>query len=263
MVGRPCAKYTTTGSRNTPGFAGQACRPMRPPNQSGSENAAKSGKSRSRLNYPATGPAETIDATGTNPTLSPEIFPTYISVRRVLASLPTGQAMNMSSIRSVSSPSLDSRWKCGRCGKIVFMNLAIRLVELRRFRIARFLLAVTYNVDIPKTVRIGVEFQLPHSGMGTVIFGGTVIADRVQIFQQVTIGRSDAHIPRSARKRDPIILIGDDAILCPGAKIIASGDLTVAPGTIVTPNSVLTESTEPWQVWSGNPAKPLLRKRST
>lgn len=133
------------------------------------------------------------------------------------------------------------------------MSLVGRLVQLRRFKLVRQVLCATYNLEIPASVVIGDDFQLPHSAMGTVIGGSTTIGDRVQVFQQVTIGRADPWQP--AGQGFVGAVIEDDVILCPGAKISYHNSIRVAAGTVVGANAVLTRSTGEWEIWAGAPAK--------
>jgi len=58
------------------------------------------------------------------------------------------------------------------------------------------------------------------------------------------------------------IIIEDDVILFPGAKILAGDGITrLQRGTIVAANAVLTGSTGPGEIWAGVPAR-LIGKRS-
>lgn len=84
------------------------------------------------------------------------------------------------------------------------MGIAERLVARRNWRLAR-LAAVPLNLSVPAEVRIGNGLQLVHYGFGTVIYPEVTIGDRVRIYQQVTIGRKDAHIQRadSDERGDP------------------------------------------------------------
>ena len=140
------------------------------------------------------------------------------------------------------------------------MKLMKRLVRWRRYRLAKELLAL-YGVEIPAAVEIGRDFQLVHRGFGTVIHPSTRIGDRVTIYHQVTIGRSDAHLPghRSALAE---IVIEDDVVLFPGAKVLAGdGTTRLGRGTIVAANAVLLCSTGEDEIWAGVPAR-LVSKRA-
>lgn len=57
------------------------------------------------------------------------------------------------------------------------------------------------------------------------------------------------------------VVVEDNAVLCAGATVICKmGTLTIANGTVVGANSVLTQSTEPNEIWAGVPAR-LVGKR--
>jgi serine O-acetyltransferase len=52
------------------------------------------------------------------------------------------------------------------------------------------------------------------------------------------------------------IVIEDDVILSPGAKVLCKeGVLRVRRGTVVGANAVLLQSTGEWEIWAGVPAK--------
>lgn len=136
-----------------------------------------------------------------------------------------------------------------------------------------------YGLVIPDEVEIGNDFHLQYRGMGTVVHPAVTIGDRVAIYHQVTIGQADGWLPwwdpeeaapdcfHSAMER---VIIGDDVILFPGAKILGGpGITTVGTGTIVGANAVLTRSTGEWEIWAGVPARrigerdPLAPRRFT
>ena len=119
-----------------------------------------------------------------------------------------------------------------------------RLLPWRRYRLIRELLML-YGIDMPPEVVVGKDLRLIHRGIG----------DRVQIYHQVTIGRSDAHLPRE-RIRSMLIEIGDDVVIYPGAKVLCrSGVLRIGNGTIIGANAVVTRSTGEGEVWAGIPAR--------
>ncbi|WP_431800291.1 hypothetical protein [Microbacterium kunmingense] len=136
------------------------------------------------------------------------------------------------------------------------MTLIQTLVKHRRNRIARELLML-YGLEVHAQTPIGKNFTLQHRGMGTVIHPGAVIGDNVTIFHQVTIGRADAYVPWDESPMERIE-IGDDAVLCAGAKILGGPGVTrVGAGTVIAANAVLTTSTGEWEIWGGVPAKKL------
>jgi serine O-acetyltransferase len=116
------------------------------------------------------------------------------------------------------------------------------------------------GVEIPRGVPIGPGFELAHGGVGVVIHSKAVIGARVKIYPGVTIGRADIYRPASESKFEGII-IEDDVILAPGAKILCkAGVLRVGRGSVIGANAVLLESTGEAEVWAGAPARCVGRR---
>jgi serine O-acetyltransferase len=133
-----------------------------------------------------------------------------------------------------------------------------RLVNARTIpkigRLAYFMLKLL-GVEIPRSVKIGEDFELAHGGFGVVIHPSTTIGKRVKIYPGVTLGRADIFRP-AAQSRFEGIEVEDDAILCPGAKILCKeGVLRVGRGSVVGANAVLLESTGANEIWAGVPAE--------
>lgn len=132
-----------------------------------------------------------------------------------------------------------------------------RLVYLRRSplrRLAKELLAL-YGVEVPSSVEVGPGLKVLHRGFGTVIHGSTRIGSDVTIYHGVTVGRADVWVPGEKSKMERVV-IGDGAVLCAGAKILCkTGTLTIAPGTVVGANAVVTQDTGPNEIWAGAPAR--------
>lgn len=111
------------------------------------------------------------------------------------------------------------------------------------------------GVEIPRSVRVGPDFELAHGGVGVVVHSSSVIGARVKIYPGVTLGRADIY-RSSERSHFEGIVIEDDVILSPGAKILCKeGVLVVGRGTMVAANAVLLESTGEEEVWAGLPAR--------
>jgi len=111
------------------------------------------------------------------------------------------------------------------------------------------------GVEIPRPVRIGDEFELAHGGFGVVIHPCTTIGKRVKIYPGVTLGRADIFRPATQSQFEGIV-IEDDVILCPGAKILCKeGILRVGKGSVVGANAVLLGSTGVNEIWAGVPAR--------
>ncbi len=111
------------------------------------------------------------------------------------------------------------------------------------------------GVEIPLSVRIGRDFILVHGGFGVVFHSSTVIGDRVRVYQGVGVGRAEIHHSMDQSRFDKIV-IEDDVILSPGAKVLCKeGVLRIARGTVVGANSVLLQSTGENEIWAGVPAR--------
>ncbi len=120
--------------------------------------------------------------------------------------------------------------------------------------IAYYLLKLL-GIEIPRPVKVGEELELAHGGFGVVIHPQTVIGKHVKIYPGVTLGRADIYRPSTDSHFEGII-IEDEAILCPGAKILCkAGVLRVRRGTVVGANAVLLESTGENEIWAGVPAR--------
>jgi serine O-acetyltransferase len=111
------------------------------------------------------------------------------------------------------------------------------------------------GVEIPRSVKIGEALEIAHGGFGVVIHSNTVIGDRVKIYPGVGIGRADIYRPIEQSRFEGVI-IEDDVILSPGAKILCKeGWLRVSRGSVVGANAVLLESTGEDEIWAGIPAR--------
>lgn len=111
------------------------------------------------------------------------------------------------------------------------------------------------GAEIPRPVKIGRDFLLVHGGFGVVIHPRTTIGARVKIYPGVTLGRADIHVA-AERSRFEGIVIEDDVILAPGAKVLCKdGVLRVGRGSMVGANAVLLESTGEGEIWAGIPAR--------
>lgn len=136
-------------------------------------------------------------------------------------------------------------------------DLYTRLLYARRLhlfgRVAYYALKLL-GVEVPLSVSIGDDVTLEHGGFGTVIHPNCQIGSRVKIYPGVTLGRADIY--RSMERSNfEGILIEDDVILAPGAKVLGKqGLLVVGRGTVIGANAVLLESTGPDEIWSGIPA---------
>jgi serine O-acetyltransferase len=111
------------------------------------------------------------------------------------------------------------------------------------------------GIEIPRPVKVGGQLELAHGGFGVVIHPQTRIGERVKIYPGVTLGRADIYRPVNQSSFEGII-IEDDVILCPGAKILCKqGILKVGRGSVIGANAVLLESTGENEIWAGVPAR--------
>jgi serine O-acetyltransferase len=116
------------------------------------------------------------------------------------------------------------------------------------------------GVEIPRSVQVGKDFELAHGGFGVVIHSQTVIGDRVKIYPGVGLGRADIYRPMELSRFEGII-VEDDVILSPGAKVLGKqGVLRIGRGTVLGANTVLLNSTGENEIWAGIPAA-FIRKR--
>jgi serine O-acetyltransferase len=137
-------------------------------------------------------------------------------------------------------------------------DLPTRLVYARQWplvgRLAYYALKLL-GAEIPRPVPVGDEFELAHGGVGVVVHSRAVIGNRVKIYPGVTLGRADIHLPMERSKFEGIV-IEDDVILAPGAKVLCKeGILRVGRGTVVGANAVLLQSTGENEIWAGVPAR--------
>jgi serine O-acetyltransferase len=120
-------------------------------------------------------------------------------------------------------------------------------------KLAYYLLKLL-GAEIPRSVKIGPDFLLEHGGYGVVIHSRSEIGARVHIYPGVNLGRADIYQSMEHSKFEGIV-IEDDVILSPGAKILCKeGILKVGKGTIVGANAVLLQSTGKNEIWAGMPA---------
>jgi serine O-acetyltransferase len=121
-------------------------------------------------------------------------------------------------------------------------------------KLAYFLLKLL-GAEIPRSVTIGPGFLLEHGGFGVVIHSLTQIGARVHIYPGVTLGRADIYRP-SSESRFVGILVEDDVIISPGAKVLCiEGTLVVRRGSVIGANAVLLQSTGEDEIWAGLPAR--------
>jgi serine O-acetyltransferase len=137
-------------------------------------------------------------------------------------------------------------------------DLYTTLVYARQSRLfgklAYYLLKLL-GAEIPCSVKVGPGFLLEHGGFGVVIHSRSEIGAGVHIYPGVSLGRADIYRPMAHSKFVGIV-IEDDVILSPGAKVLCKeGVLRVGQGTVVGANAVLLQSTGKYEIWAGAPAR--------
>lgn len=145
------------------------------------------------------------------------------------------------------------------------MDFYTRLVYARNWPIlgkVAYLVLKLCGAEIPRTVRIGRDFELAHGGFGVVIHPSTVIGNGVKIYPGVTLGRADIYRPAD-ESGFVGINVEDEVILAPGSKVLCKkGILRVGRGTVIGANAVLLCSTEENEIWAGIPAHCLGERKS-
>jgi len=118
-----------------------------------------------------------------------------------------------------------------------------------------YLILKLLGIEIPRSVRVGKHFELAHGGFGVVIHSQAQIGERVKIYPGVSLGRADIYLPIDQSRFEGIV-VEDDVILAPGAKVLCkNGVLRVGRGSVVGANAVLLDSTGEYEIWAGVPAR--------
>lgn len=142
------------------------------------------------------------------------------------------------------------------------MNLSERVFRLSRVPlVGGFFYAVlkVLGVEFPRGVHAGKGISMPHGAVGLVVHESTCIGERATLFQGVTLGRADQY--NKGDKSGGGICIGDDVVICAGAKVLfKTGEtLSIGDGAIIGANAVLLNSVGNREIWAGVPAR-LVRR---
>ena len=143
------------------------------------------------------------------------------------------------------------------------MALIERLIYSARLpivgRIAT-ILSRALGVNVPPSVVIGEGFRLPHGAVGLVVHERSVIGARAKLYQGVTLGRSDTHLPSGDTLPNGRIEIGDDVIIGANSVVLfRSGQvLSIGDEAVVGANSVVLRSIPSGEIWAGNPSETSL-----
>lgn len=104
------------------------------------------------------------------------------------------------------------------------------------------------GIELNQHTKIGYGLRLPHKG-GIVIHPGTVIGNNCEIMQGVTIGNN------ILKDRDAVAIIGDNVLICAGAKII--GAVEIGNNVVIGANAVVTKDVPDNTIMAGVPAIPI------
>lgn len=102
------------------------------------------------------------------------------------------------------------------------------------------------GIELNQHTEIGYGLRLPHKG-GIIIHVQARIGNNCEIMQGVTIGNN------ILKSRDEVADIGDEVLLCSGAKII--GKVKIGNTVIVGANAVVTHDVPDNTIVGGVPAK--------
>ena len=118
---------------------------------------------------------------------------------------------------------------------------------LRRIAVLRHRFwSIVTGADIPLGCRIGGGLLLPHPN-GVVIHGDVELGPNCLIFQQVTLGASEAGVPK----------IGGQVDFGAGAKVI--GPVTIGDHALIGANAVVVCDVPAWATAVGVPARIISR----
>lgn len=138
------------------------------------------------------------------------------------------------------------------------MDFYTRLVYTRQkpiIGVMAYYILKLLGIEFPRQVVVGPDLELAHGGFGIVIHSRAKIGARVKIYPGVGLGRADIYRP-AAESHFEGIVIEDDVILSPGAKVLGKqGMLRVGRGSVIGANAVLLESTGENEIWAGIPAR--------
>lgn len=79
---------------------------------------------------------------------------------------------------------------------------------------------------VGKNVVIGKDVKFVHNSIGTVIYTDTKLENGVQIYQNVTLGKSDVRSPNASAG----FVIRKNATICAGAKILCKPNEVIEIG---------------------------------
>ncbi|QRO00316.1 serine acetyltransferase [Archangium violaceum] len=132
---------------------------------------------------------------------------------------------------------------------IAIYRIAHTLLDLGFPLLPRLLTELAHQrtgVDIHPGATIGRRFVIDH-GTGVVIGETTIIGDRVNIYQGVTLGALQVQKALADKKRHPTL--EDDVVVYANATILG-GQTVVGRGSVIAGNAFITQSIPPESVVS-------------
>lgn len=131
-----------------------------------------------------------------------------------------------------------------------------------RMGAASYIALKILGVELPRSVQIGRNLQLPHGSVGLVVHPKTSLGDNVKLFGGVTLGRADSYYDASEYGNDESLVnvtVEDDVIVGSGAKVLFSaskgGRIRLGRGSVIAANAVVLEDVGPGEIWGGVPAR--------
>lgn len=91
-----------------------------------------------------------------------------------------------------------------------------------------------------------------------VLSQGTIVGERCFFAGHVSV--ADEKFPAAGRQVRRPVVFGSEVVVGMGALII--GDITIGSRSVIGMGSVVTKSVPENQVWLGNPARPLISKKT-
>jgi serine O-acetyltransferase len=141
------------------------------------------------------------------------------------------------------------------------VSLQDRLLRATRSRVfgrLAYLALKSLGVEFPRSVKWDAPLELAHGAVGLVVHSATRIGSGVILMPGVVLGRAESWIPPGkVANLGGGITVGDRVTVGAGAKVLfrAGQQLVVAEGSVVGANAVLVDSTGPWEIWAGAPAR--------